>query len=127
MRSIVFRKHPPPPEVQSGDQARIFVVRAPEALGAIKYWLITRKYNQFIESRDSLGNTLLGLIWDYDLGIMPSQRRKERGLIAVWDPDLVVPAKKIILHYLTIENPYAHWWHDMKLFGLKNVDNLENQ
>ena len=120
MRPVVFRRYPPPPEVQSGDQARIFIVRAPEALGALKYWLITRRYNQFIESHDSLKNTLLGLIWDYDLGKMPSQRRKERGLIVVWDPDLVVPTKKVLLHYITMENEYARWWHDMKLYGLEN-------
>ena len=122
MRSVVFRREPPPPEVQSGDQARIFVVRAPEALGALKYWLITRRYNQFIESHDSLKNTLLGLIWDYDLGKMPSQRRKERGLIVVWEPELVVPTKKVLLHYLTMENEFARWWHDMKLYGMKDAD-----
>lgn len=119
MKQIVFRAGERPPHVQAGDQARIFVVRAPEALGALKYWLVTRKYNTFIESHDSVKNTLLGLIYDYDLGKMPSERRKERGLITIWTPELVVPAKRVVLHYLNLENEYARWWHDQKLENLK--------
>lgn len=115
MKQIVFRAGEMPPHVQAGDQARLFVIRAPEALGALKYWLSTRRYNTFIESEDSVKNTLLGLLYDYDLGQMPSQRRKERGLITVWTPELVIPTTRVVLHYMDLNNEYARWWHDMKL------------
>lgn len=121
VKAIIFRKNPAPPEVQSGKQAKLFIIREPEALCALHYWLLTRKYNTYIESKDSKGNTLLGLIYDYCLGTQPSNRRMKRGLIVVWNHDLVVPAQKIILNNMAIENPYGSWLHDKTLETLNTV------
>jgi hypothetical protein len=115
LTTFVFRKHPPPPEVQSGDQAKHFYVREDHHLKALKYWLLTRKYNSFNQSLDSRGNTLLELIYDYEPGIHPSRRRKERGMIVMWKKSLFNSTIKVILNHMIVDNEYHHWWRDSQI------------
>jgi hypothetical protein len=115
LKAFVFRKYPPEPWVQSGDNAKHFYIREDHHLRTLKYWLLTLKYNTFIESLDARGNTALELIYDYEPGVQHSRRRKERGMIVVWEKSLVNPAAKIILNHMTLDNEYSLWLRDAQI------------
>lgn len=87
--------HPRAHTVGKPDE-NIFVVHNGASLGALTYWLQTRKYNAIIESKDKTDNTIFGLAWDFELGKFPSYNRRKRGVIQVIDKDFVAKAGEII-------------------------------
>lgn len=102
-----------PPAFSGQDPARqenLFVIRNEAGLGALRFWLMSRKYNTFIESTDARGNPIMGLLWDYHLGRQPSPKRMERGLVVFWDKKLQKAGAQIILNHIAIENEYGKIW-----------------
>lgn len=94
LKTIVFRKYPRPPEVQAGDRAKWYIVRHPDALQPLKYWLLSREYHSFTEGLDDRGNTLLNLTYESD--VLGARCLRDRGIIAVWERSLIKPVKALI-------------------------------
>lgn len=98
-----------------------FVVQNKGDLYHLKGWLQCRKYNTFVETADANGKPMIGLLWDYHLGMFPSPSRGKRGLILVNDKSLLKPALLNTLNGLAVETDYGDCWSkkqlDMVLYG----------
>lgn len=84
-----------------------FIVKCSSGLTALKYWLQNQKYNTFVETTDKNGNPMYGLLWDYELGKFPSERRTHRGLILVLDKNLVIKAGLHVVNHMDIQTEYG--------------------
>jgi len=105
----VHRPAPPRP-----DENR-FIVKNKGDLQALKGWLVSKKFNTFVESKDGKGQQIFGLLWDYHLGMEPSPSRKERGLVLIKQSYLVQPVALAILNAMAIESEYGKIWQSQKV------------
>lgn len=98
-----------------------FIVQDHAGVTALKYWLQSKKYNTFIETNDKNGNTLYGLLWDYDLGSFPSNKQSKRGLIVVIERNIGNKTGLVVANGMSTETEYGRLLkkskHDLYTYG----------
>lgn len=93
----------------------LFVVKNKGDLHKLREWLTEKRFNTFIETKDSTDQQLFGLIWDDQLGSFPSLKRMDRGAVVVKQKYLIKMVAIEIINKMIVESEFGKYFRKSKM------------